>query len=98
MKLYHRTTEAAAAAIQRDGCRDGRGDFLTTSVHEGVWSSNVPLDGNEGASGPVLLSVSIPVRVIAPYEWIAEGKPYREVLVPAAVMNRYSSVRVEARD
>jgi hypothetical protein len=32
--------------------------------------------------------------VLAPYEWIEEGKPYREWLAPAAVLNESAKVRL----
>ena len=31
--------------------------------------------------------------LVAPFEWIEEGKPYREFLVPAAVLNTQGLVR-----
>jgi len=62
---------------------------LTDQVWTGVWLSDVPLDENEGAHGDTLLLVKIPKGVIAEYEWIEEGKPYREFLAPASLVNRY---------
>jgi hypothetical protein len=43
----------------------------------------VPLDVNEGAEGDTLLRIdlSMPESDIADYEWIEEGKPYREWLI-----------------
>jgi hypothetical protein len=78
MILYHRTTAANAEQIQRDGF---------ALEHSGVWLSNMPRDINEGAYGDVLLKVDLPEQAIADYEWIEEGKPYREWLVPAQLIN-----------
>jgi hypothetical protein len=50
-----------------------------------VWFSDVPLDENEGADDDTLLLLKIPKSIIAEYEWIEEGKPYREFLVPASL-------------
>jgi len=61
---------------------------MTTHEHTGVWLSNVPLDVNEGARGDTLLQVELPVETINDYEWIEEGKPYREWLVPARLINQ----------
>jgi len=88
MMLYHRTTRAAADAILRDGFIDGTGNYLTANKYSGVWLSDRPLDVNEGAHGDVLLSVDLAETMVAPYEWIEEGKPFREFLVPADVVNR----------
>lgn len=98
MRFYHRTTNAAAEAILRGGFRDGRGTYLTANSYEGVWISSVPLDGNEGAHGDVLLAVDIPIQRVREFEWVEEGKGYREFLVPAAVLNTHARVRVKERD
>ena len=89
MKLFHRTD--AARAIAANGFRDGRGTYLTSppTEHQGVWLSNIPLDANEGAIGDTLFMVDIPEDVIAEYEWIDGYSPYREFLVPAAIVNRH---------
>ncbi len=90
MILYHRTTARRAAAILRKGFRDGKGRYLTNRLWTGVWLSNVPLDAIEGADGVTLLSINlaIPARELREkYEWIEEGKPYREFLIPAAIVN-----------
>lgn len=94
--LYHRTRAESAEAILRDGFRDGSGNYLTESLHSGVWLSNVPLDENEGACGDVLLEVQLDMTKdeLAQYEWVEEGKPYREWLIPAAVLNPRATVRV----
>ena len=93
MKVYHRTK--AADAILAEGFRDGEGHYLTSNLYRGVWLSNVPLDENEGAWGDTLLSLDIPESVIAEYEWVEEGKPYREFLVPADTVNEYGPPTVE---
>ena len=90
--LYHRTTKSAAAAILRSGFKDRRGTYLTDQEFEGVWLSDRPLDGNEiGAAAPrgadVPLCVEIEESTLA-FEWVEDGKPYREVLVPVGIVNR----------
>ena len=87
MKLFHRTP--AAETILRVGFRDAAGYYLTDRLHEGVWLATVPLDANYGAQGTDLLEVDIPEEDVAPHEWIEEGHPYREFLVPAAIVNRF---------
>ena len=56
----------------------------------GVWLSDVPLDENEGAWGPVLLKVNVPMSEsdLDYYEWVEEGKGYREWLVPSELLRR----------
>lgn len=93
MRLYHHTY--ATQSILSDGFKDGEGYYLTTSLHQGVWLSDCPLDINEGADGDTLLSIDIPDNVIADYEWIEEEKPYREFLIPAEIVNRYGPPKVE---
>jgi hypothetical protein len=92
--FFHNTTEEAAAFILRDGSRDATGTYLTSQEWTGVWVSDVPLDSNEGAKGNVLLCVSLvlPDAVLSDFEWIEEGKPYREWLIPAALLNKHGKV------
>jgi hypothetical protein len=91
ISLYHRTYDAVAEIILRDGFRDGAGTYMTTEEHSGVWLSNVPLDGNEGAKGDALLRLELPEKDITDFEWIEDGKPYREWLIPAALVNEKAS-------
>ena len=67
-------------------------------MHTGVWLSNEPLDGNEGAKGDTVLAIEIPEDLLAEYEWVEEGKPYREFMVPAEIVNRYGPPRIHDHD
>ena len=71
------------------GVRNGRGTYLTSKVWDGVWLSDVPLDPSEGADGDDVLVVEMPENVVEEYEWVEEGKTYREFLIPAEVVNGY---------
>jgi len=66
MRLYHRTYHHEA--ILEHGFRDAEGTYLTTEKHSGVWVSDRPLNGNEGAEGDVVLAIEVPERDIAPFE------------------------------
>jgi hypothetical protein len=98
--VYHRTTRKAADAILRDGFRDATGTYLTDTEHTGVWVSDRPLDANEGANGSHVLKVTVDLsnEQMADYEWVDEGKPYREWLVPAAILNAKGTVEIEDVD
>lgn len=52
-------------------------------------SVTVPLEDSEGAEGDTLLEVWLKASesALADYEWVEEDKPYREWLVPAAIVN-----------
>lgn len=67
-----------------------------------MWLSNVPLDENEGPCSDILLEVTTEMTEseVAQYEWIEEGKPYREFLIPAAEINSRVKIRIveEGRD
>ena len=65
---------------------------MTETEHTGVWLSSEVLDENEGARGDVVFTVEVPSHEIEPFEWIEEGKPYREFLVPADVLNRLGKI------
>jgi hypothetical protein len=92
VRLYHTTTPEAVASIQRDGFRDGSGSYgfihLTLT---GVFFSDHPVGGDEGAKGdPVLgdpvLVIDIPEDEISQYGW---EDAIREWCIPAELVNRY---------
>jgi hypothetical protein len=98
MRFYHRTTKANAQAIIAGGFRDGEGTYMTDTRHRGVWLSDVPLDENEGAGGEVVLSFEMPEELAADYEWIEDGKPYREFLCPTELVNQHRPFTVTDGD
>ena len=87
MFLYHRTF--AAKRILAEGFRDKTGTYMTDQEFTGVWFSDTPLSVNEGAAGDVVLAIEVPDELVAEYEWIEDGKPYREWLIPAELVNRF---------
>jgi hypothetical protein len=93
MLVYHRTNHSAT--ILKDGFRDGY--YLMPGIGElyGVFvSAGGPLDENEGADGDVVLELDIPDALFVEYEHVEEGKTYREAMIPAGELNRYSVRRV----
>jgi len=88
--LYHVTKPDAADAILETGFRDTSGYYLTDQLLSGVWLANVPLGVNEGAPiSHVVLEVTLnkAESELADYEWVEEGKVYREWLIPARIVN-----------
>jgi hypothetical protein len=57
-----------------------------------VWLSDRDINEDPGAHTAVLLAVEIPAVLLDPFEWIEDGKPYREFLVPASVLNQVGRV------
>lgn len=90
--LYHRT--AYADSILCTGFQDGTGTYLTAAAWSGVWFSDRPLDANEGAKGKQLLRVTTVLTedYLARWEWVEDGKTYREWLIPAETVNACASV------
>jgi len=75
--------------------------YGTENPHSGVWLSDRPRDADEGAVGNALLRVELNIgdREIAQFEWIEDGKPYREWLIPACLINELGTIVVaEIRD
>ena len=62
--------------------------------HSQQFYSDRPLDNSEGASGEALLQIDIAEDLLTAFEWVEEGTPYREWLVPAAVLNDAGTVRL----
>ena len=100
MKLFHVTGNKNAEAILKEGfkegfrgirpgIRDGTGTYLTDREWSGVWISDKPFDDAHLSDGITLFAIEIPEEDISDLEWVEEGKPYREWLVPAALLNSY---------
>ena len=99
--LYHRTTAGAAKAILDSGFRDRPASFGFDIEIEGVWLSDVPLDGNDfgHADRDTLLTVTLDDQDLIDREVVEEGVgSYREWLVPAAAINARGKVRLVSAD
>jgi hypothetical protein len=95
--LYHRTTKDIARRIAADGFRDIEEYYSTENLHYGVWLSDRALDEDEGAVGNAVLRVELTKDEpeIARFEWIEDGKPYREWLVPASLINECGTTVID---
>jgi len=92
ISLFHGTTKTAAEQIQAHGFRDATGTYMTSGTFTGTWFADRPLDGNEGACSEAYFEVQIECALVEEYEWIEEGKPYREFLVPARIINEHGTI------
>jgi hypothetical protein len=95
MRLYHRTY--AAETIIRGGFCDSKTDYLALGAKLGVWVTDRPLDERDGALGDVVLVVSsVPESAIAAFEWRSSRypQPFRQFLVPAALLNSFPIVGI----
>jgi hypothetical protein len=86
VRLYHPTRHAAE--ILRDGFGELSGAYLTETDHSGVWLFDRPVGQFNGDEPDQILELEIPESVAAPFEWHV-GMPYREFLMPAALLNLY---------
>ena len=88
--FYHRTTTEEARSILERGFRNSSGHFLNNRIWTGVWLSSIPVDNEHGAEGDALLMVKVETNEheLARWEWAAEGRTYREWLIPANIINR----------
>lgn len=87
--LYHATSRDAAARVLNEGFLDQTGQYLTTSLHTGVWVSDRPEFYLQGAEALLEVDLQITEGAIAKYEWKNEPPMgYREFLVPASVVNQ----------
>jgi hypothetical protein len=92
MKLYHPTKHSSE--ILRDGFGERSGAYLTETDHSGVWLFDRPVNAHIGDDdSDVMLELEIPESVVVPFEWVT-GLPYREFLMPAALVNLYGPPRI----
>jgi hypothetical protein len=95
--LYHRTQSESAETILHEGFKAGIGTYITVNERTGVWLSNVPLNIVDlSPSGPTLLRVTLSLAEadIERFELVEDGKPYREWLIPAEVINANSTIEM----
>src|SRR5260370_6491278 len=96
MRLYHTTTDRAAASILCGGFRDATDTYGFRDEHgrpvtlTGVWFANRPLGVNEGvtddlAFGSPVLVIAVEETEIAAYELTTVPEAYREWCLPAAL-------------
>jgi hypothetical protein len=73
--------------LRNEGSPEGY--YGTSKRWTGVWLSNVPATINEGARGRTLLRVflQLSTRELRFYEWIEQGRSFREFFIPAKVVN-----------
>lgn len=100
MRLYHSTTPESAEKIVADGFRDSSGYYMIHDETKGVWLADMPLDASEGTKGGTVLLVDLTLskEQIAQFEWIEEGKPYREWQIPAKLINENASIRLATEE
>ena len=91
MRFFHATGNKNAEAILKEGFRDGTNFYLTDREWSGVWISDKPFDDAHLSDGITLFAIEIPEEDISEFEWVEEGKPYREWLVLAALLNSYGA-------
>jgi hypothetical protein len=92
VNLYHPTRHAAE--ILRDGFGERSGAYLTATDHSGVWLFDQRLEQHViDKTLDVILELEMPESVAAPFEWHV-GLPYRQFLMPAALVNLYGPPRV----
>jgi hypothetical protein len=87
MRLYHRTTAAAAAAILGSG-------FVDPGRLTGVRVSDVPPDADERATTLLVVNLRVPPPSLAAYE--VEAGTHRAWCIPAAVLNQAASIAIVA--
>ena len=92
MNLYHPTLHAAR--ILREGFGERSGTYLTETDYSGVWMFDRIVDKRlGGGEGTVMLELEIPEAVALPFETLGD-LPYRQFLMPAAILNLYGQPRV----
>ncbi len=100
MRLYHGTTLANAELVASKGFQDVTSNFGLYSAASGepvnttgVFFSDLVLDENEGICSEAYLVLDIPNEHLESYEWMEEGKGYREWCIPASLANSYFADR-----
>ena len=100
MRLYRGTTLANAQQVAENGFHDLTSNFGLYSGTTGepvnttgVFFSDLVLDENEGICSEAYFLLEIPDQHLASYEWVEEGKAYREWCIPAVLANSFFTDR-----
>lgn len=98
--FYHRTKIDDARSIVENGFENSSGYFLGNRIWTGVWLSSIPLDCDLAREEALLMvKLEIESKDLSRWEWTAEGKAYREWLIPASLVNKCATVQaVEVLD
>jgi hypothetical protein len=98
LKLFRRVTSEEAQRVLRSGFENRCGSYLTGYECDGVWVSDRPLDCNDGvpvdATSLLEVDLALSETDIADFEWVEDGKTYREWLLPADLLNAHARVRL----
>jgi hypothetical protein len=94
--FYHRTNAENAREIVESGFTNSSGYFLSNRIWTGVWLSSVPVDGEGAGDDAALLMVKLNLKdsELSKWEWASEGRPYREWLIPAGIVNKCATVEM----
>lgn len=93
MKLYHPTIHATE--ILRDGFGELTGTYVTERDHSGVWLFDRPVDRRMGGGEEaIMLELDVPEAIVLPFETNPVNLPYRQFLIPAAILNLYDPPRI----
>jgi hypothetical protein len=97
IRVYHRTNDAAAARIEASGFQNcDNGDYPN-----GIWVSTYPFEGgfakDRPSTGPIFLIELEGIsreRMFHEFEVQEAGKPYREFIIPAELLNTFKRRRI----
>jgi hypothetical protein len=97
VRLYHSTTEEAAAAIESGGFRDGRSASFNRDgeLCRGVWLADRDVS-DPFSLGTVMFVVEVPDDEATSFEWLDEegqSANWRAFLIPAKVLNQHERAR-----
>ncbi len=85
-------------SILSDRFRNRTGKYMTDRKLTGICLSDVPLDVNEGGTAAhdtvLRVTLDIPESELAEWELVEEGKPYREWLIPARIINQCGVISI----
>lgn len=90
IRLFHATSDEAAAAILESGFKDSIGPCALGPT--GIFVASSPLDGWEGAKGRAVLEIvieSTPEQMFYEWEVVDQFAALREWIIPAEFLNRF---------
>jgi hypothetical protein len=94
MILFHGTSRKRAVTILEEGFRDGKVTYSQYTLAGVRLSQKGPDKDRPGVETFLEVDTNLSESELSAYEWIEEGREFREFFVPALIVNSRSSIRM----
>jgi len=89
--VFHVTPKHTVASVWRRGFEVQASITSRVGTWSGVWVTDGFFDQRDCAARSLsIVEIACDAQQLSRFEYVEEGKPYRDWLVPASILNRFS--------